>query len=71
MTMKDWSETDAFLKFNEQDILIDFGRVSHELAKVLAEKEYEKYRITQDSLFKSDFDKIFELNKLKVTEEEN
>ena len=43
MAMKEWSEKlEAFLKFHEQDILIDFGRISHEVAKVLAEKRIRK-----------------------------
>ncbi len=57
MTMKDWIEKlTAFLKFNEQDILTNAGKISHEVAKELAFKEYEKYRIIQDRNYISDFD---------------
>jgi len=58
MTMKDWAEKlNAFLKFNERDILDHPGKVSHEVAKAFAESEFEKYRIVQDRLFESDFDR--------------
>lgn len=64
MTMADWVEkTDAFLKFNEYEILNNAGKVSHKVAKELAEKEYEKFRVIQDKTFESDFDK--EVKKLK------
>lgn len=57
MYMKDWVEKlNAFLKFNEQDILSDVGKVSHEVALALAEKEYEKFRKMQDTTYMSDFD---------------
>lgn len=59
MYMRDWSEKlDAFLRFNEQDILKDKGRVSHEVAIALAEKEYEVFRVKQDRKFVSDFDNV-------------
>lgn len=59
MFMKNWTEKlDAFLKFNEQEILHDKGKVSHEVALALAEKEYEKLRVEQDKNYVSDFDKI-------------
>ncbi|PIQ68272.1 MAG: cell filamentation protein Fic [Candidatus Taylorbacteria bacterium CG11_big_fil_rev_8_21_14_0_20_46_11] len=58
MYMKDWViKLNAFLKFNERDILADAGKVSHEVAEVLALGEYEKYRVTQDKNYVSDFDK--------------
>jgi len=58
MTMKDWvSKLDAFLKFNDYEILDNPGKVSAEIAKQLTEKEYEKYRIIQDRAFESDFDR--------------
>lgn len=58
MYMNDWiKKLDAFLQFNEQAILKDAGKVSHEVALALAEKEFEKYRIAQDKLIESDFDK--------------
>lgn len=57
MRMKDWAEKlDAFLKFNEQDILKDKGKISHEVAVALAQKEYESFRVMQDRSFISDFD---------------
>lgn len=58
MTMQDWAgRLDAFLEFTESDILQDGGKVTAELAKAHAESEFEKYRIVQDRLFESDFDK--------------
>ena len=62
MTMKDWAEKlNAFLQFNERDILNNPGKVSREVAKAFAESEFEKYRIVQDRLFESDFDKHIKL----------
>ena len=61
MTMEDWkSRLDAFLQFTEYEILHDSGRVTAEIAKAFAESEFEKYRITQDRLFRSDFDRLLE-----------
>ncbi len=58
MRMKDWVEKlDAFLRFNEREILEDNGKISHEVAIALAEGEYEKYRIGQDKNYISDFDR--------------
>lgn len=58
MKMKDWmSKLDAFLKFNEYDILNNAGKVSHEVAKALAEEKYSKFRVIQDRNFESDFEK--------------
>lgn len=58
MKMQDWVEKlDAFLQFNEYQILKDAGNVSHEVAVKLAEKEYEKFRVIQDQNFESDFDR--------------
>jgi len=58
MTMEDWAKRlDAFLEFDERDILQDKGKISQELARSFAESEFEKYRIVQDRLFESDFDK--------------
>ncbi|MBA4367504.1 MAG: cell filamentation protein Fic [Desulfobacterium sp.] len=57
MHMKDWVERlDAFLQFNERDILQDSGKISHEVAVALAESEYEKYSSIQDRLLESAFD---------------
>jgi len=59
MTMKDWAtRLDGFLEFNGNEILMDSGKISHEQAKLHAETEFEKYRIIQDRLFSSDFDKF-------------
>lgn len=59
MYMKDWVEKlDAFLQFNEQEILENVGTVSHEVAVALAEKEFEKYRVVEDKLLESDFDRV-------------
>ena len=61
MSMEDWAKRlDGFLEFNGNEILIGAGKISHEQAKLHAETEYEKYRIVQDRLFKSDFDKLIE-----------
>ena len=57
MNMKDWiQKLDAFLQFNEQEILNHQGKVSHEVAVALAEGEYEKYHLNQDRMIVSDFD---------------
>lgn len=59
MTMEDWAKKlDVFLQFNEEEVLHDKGRVSAEIAKSFAESEFEKYRVIQDRLFESDFDKL-------------
>lgn len=58
MKMADWvTRLDAFLQFNEYQILKDAGKVSHEVAMKLAQIEYEKFRVIQDRNFESDFDK--------------
>jgi hypothetical protein len=58
MTMEDWAtRLDAFLTFDDREILPNTGRISAELAKDHAETEFEKYRIIQDCQFESDFDK--------------
>lgn len=59
MTMNDWIEKlNAFLKFNGREILHNAGKISHEVAKELAYKEYDKFKIKQDRLYNSDFDKF-------------
>jgi len=59
MTMEDWAKRlDAFLQFDEREILQDSGRISAALARQYAESEFENYRIIQDRLFESDFDKL-------------
>jgi hypothetical protein len=57
-TMEDWAKRlDKFLDADERKILLDKGKISAQIAKDFAENEFEKYRIVQDKLFKSDFDK--------------
>ena len=59
MHMQDWvKKLDAFLQFNEREILQNTGTISHEVAAVLAEGEFEKYRIVQDQNYISDFDEV-------------
>lgn len=70
MKMKDWvTKLDAFLQFNEYELLTDAGKVSHEVATQLAYKEYDKYRPIQDKNFESDFDK--EIKKAMKTKSED
>ncbi|MCZ8376605.1 MAG: virulence RhuM family protein [Beijerinckiaceae bacterium] len=58
MKMTDWIvKLDAFLAFNEYEILQDAGKVSHAVAKALAEKQYEAFRVIQDRAFESDFER--------------
>ena len=58
MSMEDWAKRiDGFLEFNGTEILKGAGKISAEQAKLHAETEFEKYRIIQDKLFVSDFDK--------------
>ncbi|MEI8314718.1 MAG: virulence RhuM family protein [Verrucomicrobiota bacterium] len=58
MTMQDWAtKLNAFLQFNERDLLHHPGKVTAEVAKAFAESEFEKYRVVQDRLFESDFDR--------------
>lgn len=59
MSMQDWEERlSGFLKLWDREILQDAGKVSTEIAKTHAESEFEKYRIVQDHLFESDFDRL-------------
>lgn len=59
LTMEDWSKKlNTFLKFNDREILNNLGKVTAEMAKQFAESEFEKYRIIQDRLFESDFDRV-------------
>ena len=59
MTMEDWAKRlDLFLEFDEREILQDKGKVAAEIAKTHSESEFEKYRIVQDRLFESDFDRM-------------
>ncbi|DAB28382.1 MAG: cell filamentation protein Fic [Sulfurimonas sp. RIFOXYD12_FULL_33_39] len=59
MTMKDWSQKlNAFLQFNERDILQNAGKVTAVIAKEFAISEFEKYKVIQDKSYKSDFDRL-------------
>lgn len=59
MTMADWaSKLDAFLQFNNADVLKDKGKVTAAIAKAFAESEFEQYRVIQDRLYQSDFDRL-------------
>ena len=59
MTMADWAaKLDAFLRFNDAEILADKGKVTAAIAKAFAESEFEKYRVIQDILYQSDFDRL-------------
>jgi hypothetical protein len=61
MTMKEWSEKlDAFLEFNDYDILKNSGKIRADVAKKFAEREYDKFRIVQDLEYISDFDKVID-----------
>lgn len=64
MKMTDWvGKLDAFLQFNEYDVLHDAGKVSHKVAQKLAAQAYEQFRVIQDRNYESDFDQ--EVKKLK------
>jgi hypothetical protein len=59
MTMEDWkSKLDAFLRFNDAEVLENKGKITAAIAKEFAESEFEKYRVIQDALYQSDFDKL-------------
>jgi len=58
MKMKDWTEKlDAFLAFNDYEILTHPGTISHAVAKALAESEFEKFRVIQDRSYENDFER--------------
>ena len=66
MKMSVWvNKIDAFLQFNEYDILKDAGKISHEVALKLAESEFDKFRVIQDHNYESDFDKVVKKISLK------
>lgn len=72
MTMEDWAKRlDIFLQADDREILTDAGRISAQIAKEHAESEFEKYRIIQDKLFESDFDKQLKLLEQQITKTEN
>jgi len=59
MTMEDWaSRLDGFLELGQRDILQDSGKVSTEVARDFAESEFEEFRVVQDRVFESDFDRV-------------
>lgn len=59
MTMEDWSKRiDKFLDATDREVLQDAGQITAEYAKEYAESEFEKYRVIQDRIFRSDFDKL-------------
>ncbi|MBN2767761.1 MAG: virulence RhuM family protein, partial [Campylobacterales bacterium] len=59
MTMEDWAKRlDAFLEFDDREILQDTGKITKKIADEKAFSEFEKYRIVQDRLFMNDFDKL-------------
>ena len=66
MTMADWEERlNRFITATDRDILQDAGRVTAEIAKARAESEFEKYRIVQDRLYQSDFDRLMNASENK------
>lgn len=63
MTMQDWAQhLDRILMATEHELLTNAGLISMEVARQHAETEWEKYRIVQDRLFESDFDRFLQLN---------
>ena len=66
LTMAEWAQKlDDFLKFNEYDVLADFGKVKRDTAERRAGQQYEKFRVVQDKNYKSDFDRVVE--EIKIT----
>ncbi|MDR2651726.1 MAG: virulence RhuM family protein, partial [Prevotellaceae bacterium] len=71
MTMQDWAKRlDKFLLADDRDLLQNAGKISAQVAKDKAESEFEKYRVKQDQLYQSDFDRFLQLegkmNELKI-----
>lgn len=72
MTMEDWAKRlDIFLQADDREILTDAGKISAQIAKEHAESEFEKYRIIQDKLFESDFDRQLKLLEQQVSKTED
>ena len=70
MTMQDWeTRLNKFIEATDREILQDAGKVTAEIAKAHAESEFEKYRIVQDRLFESDFDRV--IKQLKEKDEDS
>ena len=71
MSMEDWAKRlDGFLEFNGNELLTGPGKISAEQAKLHAETEYEKYRVIQDRLYESDFDRFLMLEQEVRPEDE-
>ena len=67
MTMEDWeTRLNGFLTFLDREVLADAGKVSAEIARIHAETEWEKFRIVQDRLYQSDFDRFLLLEEASV-----
>ena len=61
MTMEDWAKRlDIYLQADDLEVLKDAGKISAQLARMHAETEFEKYRVVQDRLYQSDFDRYLE-----------
>jgi hypothetical protein len=72
MTMEDWSKRlDMFLNADDREVLYDSGKVTAEIAKAFAESEFEKYRVVQDKLFESDFDKQIKMQLVEKSDKTN
>ena len=68
MYMQDWvARLDAFLQFNEEEVLHHKGKVTAAIAKAFAESEFEKYRVIQDRQYQSDFDRLVASTRKKIT----
>ena len=72
MTMEDWVNLiDKYLLLDNRDVLKDAGKISHEIACDKALTEFEKYRVKQDKLYKSDFDLLMEESEIYLKGDEN
>lgn len=66
MTMEDWAKRlDIYLQADDLEVLKDAGKISAQLAKMHAETEFEKYRVVQDRMYQSDFDRYLETNSIE------
>ena len=65
MSMEDWArKLDGFLEFNGSEVLTGAGKISAEKAKLYAQSQYEQYRVIQDRLYQSDFDRFLQLEEI-------
>ena len=72
MTMEDWEKRlNGFLSLMDREVLKDAGRISAELAKARAESEWERYRVIQDRLYTSDFDRFLQLEALAIDKKDD